>query len=118
MIQRNIASLLRHITNPLDTLQPEPKPVFKGYTLIYDDLDIDYTKTSLERLYALYTAISYIVSACMSGAIVECGVWRSASSMLSALRLRALGETTRILYLNKGLGPQQQWNVGLRISSR
>lgn len=109
MIQRIIASRLRHISNRLDPLPPKPTPVFKSSLLTFDDLDAefkeyydlvsDFTKTSTERLYALYTAINYIVSAGISGSIVECGVWRGGSSMLSALRLKALGDTVRMLYL-------------------
>jgi hypothetical protein len=109
MIQRKVASLLRKISNRLDPLPPKPAQVFKSSLLTFDDLDadfkeyydlvIDFTKTSTERLYALHTAINYIVSSCISGSVVECGVWRGGSSMLSALRLKALGDATRMLYL-------------------
>ena len=55
--------------------------------------------TGVERLYALYMAINYIVAADIPGSIVECGVWRGGSSMMCALRLKALGVINRKLYL-------------------
>ncbi len=111
MIPQKVARLLRHIAYWLDpsrSLPAKPHPSFRSM-LIFDDLDpefkdyydkcIDFTMTTVERLYALYTAVNYIVSARIPGAFVECGVWRGGSSMMSALRLNALGETNRILYL-------------------
>lgn len=58
-----------------------------------------YTMTSPAKLYALYGAVRHLVGQRTPGAFVECGVWRGGSSMLMALVLRAMGETTRDLYL-------------------
>jgi O-methyltransferase len=58
-----------------------------------------YTCTSVERMYALYQATRYVVHARIPGAIVECGVWRGGSMMLSALTLRQLGATDRHIYM-------------------
>ena len=55
--------------------------------------------TSLERMYALYKATEYVVSADIPGDIVECGVWRGGSSMLSALVLKRLGDEQRSIHL-------------------
>ena len=49
------------------------------------------TMTSTERMHALYQAINYATDAGVRGAVVECGVWRGGSSMLSALALLARG---------------------------
>src|SRR5215467_7397433 len=57
-----------------------------------------YTMTSVERMYALYGAVQYIVEAHVSGAIVECGVWRGGSSMVAALALMRAGDR-RDIYL-------------------
>jgi O-methyltransferase len=59
----------------------------------------DYTMTSWERLYALYTAVLYIVANAISGDFVECGVWRGGSMRLVAMTLMANGVTDRTLYL-------------------
>ncbi len=56
-----------------------------------------YTMTSKERLFALYQAINYIKKNNIEGDVVECGVWRGGSSMMSALTL--LPDTERRLYL-------------------
>ena len=52
--------------------------------------------TSIERLYALYKAIEYVVRSDISGDFVECGVWRGGSVMMMALALNRLGATRRI----------------------
>jgi hypothetical protein len=56
----------------------------------------NYTMTSPERMYALYSAVRYITSSGVPGAIVECGVWRGGSCMLCALTLMKEGELREI----------------------
>lgn len=46
-----------------------------------------YTMTSVERLYALWNSVNYIAKKTISGDVVEVGVWRGGSMMLSALTL-------------------------------
>ena len=58
-----------------------------------------YTMTSIERMYALYNAVTYIVKNNIAGSFVECGVWRGGSSMMIALTLKELGVSNRALYL-------------------
>lgn len=43
-----------------------------------------YTMTSWERLYNLYSATRYIVKANIPGDFLECGVWRGGSMMMVA----------------------------------
>jgi O-methyltransferase len=57
------------------------------------------TMTSIERMYALYTATRYLVENEVPGDFVECGVWRGGSVMLIALTLLRLGSTDRALWL-------------------
>ncbi|MDI9859299.1 TylF/MycF/NovP-related O-methyltransferase [Flectobacillus roseus] len=58
-----------------------------------------YTMTSIERMYALYNAVKYIVKNNIAGSFVECGVWRGGSSMMIALTLKELGVSNRAIYL-------------------
>jgi len=58
-----------------------------------------FTMTTPPRIYALTRAVEYVVRRAMSGAIVECGVWRGGSMMAVALTLLRLGVTDRDLYL-------------------
>jgi hypothetical protein len=58
-----------------------------------------YTMTSIERLYALYKSVEYIVSANIPGDFVEAGVWRGGSCMLIAETLLALDESSRRIFL-------------------
>jgi len=58
-----------------------------------------YTMTSMERLYALYKGVEYIVAANVPGDFAEAGVWRGGSCMLIAETLLALGEHSRRIFL-------------------
>lgn len=56
-----------------------------------------FTMTSKARLFALNQAVKYIEQRNIAGDIVECGVWRGGSSMMSALSLGP--NTSRDIYL-------------------
>jgi hypothetical protein len=58
-----------------------------------------YTLTSVERVYALRQAVTYVSRHGVSGDIVECGVWRGGSMMAVAVTLLSLGDTSRTLWL-------------------
>jgi len=58
-----------------------------------------FTKTSKERIYAMYKGTEYIERANIPGAIVECGIWRGGSVMVSMLTLGILGKKDREFYL-------------------
>lgn len=62
------------------------------------------TMTSLERMYALWSATRYIVDNELPGDLVECGVWRGGSVMLMALTLLRQGDPSRDLWLYDTFG--------------
>lgn len=51
-----------------------------------------FTMTTMERLYAVYEAVGYIVRNRIPGDLVECGVWKGGSSMMAALALAQHGD--------------------------
>jgi hypothetical protein len=57
------------------------------------------TATGPGRMVGLMDGVKYVVANCIEGAFIECGVWRGGSSMLAALTLLELGDTTRDLFL-------------------
>ncbi len=57
-----------------------------------------YTMTSVERMYALYCSVDYILRNNITGAFVECGVWRGGSAMLIAKMLIKLNIAFFISY--------------------
>jgi O-methyltransferase len=75
----------------------------------YPDLDrefspiyrasVEYTASSVERMYALYQAIAYLTARAVPGDIVECGVWRGGNCILAARTLDMLGDTSRRIWL-------------------
>ncbi len=75
----------------------------------YPDLDsefsaiyrgsVEYTSSSVERMYALYQAILYLNARRVAGDIVECGVWRGGNCVLAARTLTLLGDTRRRIWL-------------------
>lgn len=46
-----------------------------------------FTMTSIERMYALHSALNYVISNGIKGDFVECGTWKGGSSMLMAKTL-------------------------------
>lgn len=83
-----------------------PAPVTHELPVDFDETDAElcrrvapFTMTTPPRIYALRRAVEYVVSRPVSGAIVECGVWRGGSVMAIALTLLRLGDTSRDIYL-------------------
>ena len=58
-----------------------------------------YTMTSVERMYALYCSVNYILLNDIPGVFVECGVWRGGSAMLIAKMLVNRNRLDRKIYL-------------------
>ncbi|MDC7228201.1 MAG: macrocin O-methyltransferase [Spirochaetales bacterium] len=58
-----------------------------------------FTMTSVERGYALYKAVEYIVRSRIPGDFVECGVWKGGSCMLMAMTLLQMGDAGRTIHL-------------------
>jgi hypothetical protein len=75
-----------------------PSDMEKDFVEIYEKCK-EYTLTSLQRLYCLYNATLFISKHHIPGDIVECGVWKGGSMMLSALTLLKLKDTERKIYL-------------------
>lgn len=59
----------------------------------------EFTLVGIERSYALYKAVQYIVENKIAGDFVECGVWRGGSCMLIAYTLKSYGITNRNIWL-------------------
>lgn len=96
----NIKKLLEIIGNKLldiaseelpSDMDPEFEPIFYKCK--------DYTMTSKERMYALYNAIKYVSEYNIEGDIVECGVWKGGSSMISALTLNRMEKSEKKIYM-------------------
>lgn len=58
-----------------------------------------YTMTSSLRVWALCSAVKYIISKGIDGDFVECGVWRGGSAMAIARQLLALNVKERHIWL-------------------
>ena len=96
MIRDQARKLLNRIGYDVSPLIP---PDMDGRFLTQYRQCKKYTVTSVERMFALYQAVRYLVSCKISGDIVECGVWKGGSSMLCALTLKTLRDTQRNIYL-------------------
>jgi hypothetical protein len=85
--------------------KPKPKPP-PALPADYDDAmrEIwprvkDRTMTGHEKVFLLTQAVQYLERYRISGAVVECGVWRGGSMLAVAEMLLRLGSTGRDLYL-------------------
>ena len=58
-----------------------------------------YTMTSPVRVNALINAVRYVAANNITGAMVECGVWKGGSAMAMMLTLKKLGDESRDFYL-------------------
>lgn len=79
-----------------------------------------YSMTSVDRFYALYNAVNYIIDNDIKGDFVECGVWRGGSSMIIALILKKRGDHTRKIYMYdtfEGMSEPTNYDVDLDGSS-
>lgn len=70
----------------------------KDFTDIYH-LCKPYTVTSMERMYALYRSVHYLIDNDIPGDLVECGVYKGGSSMLMAHILKGRKVNDRKIYL-------------------
>lgn len=97
----NIKSLIKNTLNKfnINIMYKTPyNKIDKTFYNLYQKCK-DYTMTSEERMYSLYNAVKYVVKAGIKGSIVECGVWKGGSMMISALTLMKMNDKKRRLYL-------------------
>ncbi len=60
---------------------------------------LPHTMTSVDSLYYTYRAVRHVVLNSIPGDFVECGVWKGGNTMMVALTLMRLGDTSRKIYL-------------------
>lgn len=58
-----------------------------------------FSMTTPERVYAVISAVRYLVRNRIQGDLVECGVWRGGSMMAAAKALLECGDTARTIHL-------------------
>jgi O-methyltransferase len=93
MVARNVMGRMGFDISRQDSAFLEPE-----FTT-YHQRCAPFTMVSRERLYAHFLAVRYVVENGIDGDIVECGVWRGGTSMLGALTLLGMNETSRRLWL-------------------
>ncbi len=94
------------VDNTNAELSKQPQKIEDEYPADFSPAEIeaiklvkDFTMTSAERLVSLFRAIDYIEQNNIEGDIVECGVWKGGSMMLTAHQLQSHGNTQRSLFL-------------------
>lgn len=70
----------------------------KAFMQVYEKVK-PFTMVEVERCYALYQSVQYIIKSNIAGDIVECGVWKGGSAMLMAYTLQQAGITNRKIFL-------------------
>jgi hypothetical protein len=93
LVKRSIRVLL----NRSEELRLPPEATDKEYEIV--ERCKPFTMSSNARLWATISASKYIIKNSIEGAFVECGVWRSGSSMAMALSLLDLNTENRNLFL-------------------
>ena len=95
----NVVSALPATAVQSPVVKPNPCPDVDAAFLAMFERCKPLTMTSVERMYALHQATQYLTAARIEGAFVECGVWRGGSSMMAALTLLQLTDTSREFFL-------------------
>ncbi|MBE3092280.1 MAG: class I SAM-dependent methyltransferase [Actinobacteria bacterium] len=75
-----------------------PKDMDENFEEIYHKCK-EFTSTSIEKMFALYKAVEYIVNSGIKGDFVECGVWQGGSQMIVAYTLLKMDVSDRKIYL-------------------
>jgi len=84
----------RRIINNLKVVDP----LIKTNTEFLEIYEVckPFTMTSIERMFALYLSIKYVLKSNIQGDFVECGVWKGGSAMIMALTLQKSGAHKKI----------------------
>ncbi len=100
MIQRTLKRVAKRLGYDVSRSRGDalPRDMGEEFAALYHRYR-DYSKTSVERMYALYEATRYVIRTGVPGDIVECGVWRGGSSMLAAGTILAQGSERRRLWM-------------------
>ena len=88
MIKKIIKKLLYKVGYNISKIKENIYPIDYNQDFIDEYKSVEpYTMTSIDRIYALKTAIEYTINNNIDGAYVECGVWKGGSCMLIAKTL-------------------------------
>lgn len=89
---------LRITTRNSPLFEEVPRNLDREFLPIYEACR-PFTMTSPDCLYAVYSAVKYVVANQIAGDVVECGVFKGGSIMTAAHALNHFGDRTRRLYL-------------------
>jgi O-methyltransferase len=78
---------------------PDCPPDFTAIDIEIYNAVTPYTMTTPERVFSLVNAIQYLEKNQITGAMVECGVWKGGNSMVMAMTLLSCDSKNRNLYL-------------------
>lgn len=98
MIKKLVSKTLKGFGYSLERISPVDISRESEFLDIYA-LCKPFTMTSIERMFALYTAVRYVVDSKTPGNFVECGVWKGGSSMMIAKVLANSNITDRKIYM-------------------
>jgi hypothetical protein len=101
LVKRRLRAALRRHGD--DELVPEPGPdayadLDEPANRLWEDVR-PFTMTSRERVFALRSAVEYVVRCGIPGDFVECGVWKGGSARAMARTLLERGVSDRDLYM-------------------
>ena len=99
-MKRIIKYILRIFGLKINRIRKDVYPIDIDKNFIEEYKMIEaYTATSIERVYALKSAITYIIKNKIKGDFVECGVWKGGSCMLMAQTLVNEEEKERKIWM-------------------
>ncbi len=101
IVKRSIKSIIRSAGYRLTRYQPDRVlanefPEMEAWEKVAIETTRPYTLTSIERQWALISALKYVHKKSIPGDIVECGVWKGGNLILAGLVGQKLGSRWKI----------------------
>ncbi len=99
-MKKTIKRMFNKLGYNISKIKKNPYPIDYNDEFIKEYQKIKpYTMTSIERVFALKSAVKYTVDNNIEGSYVECGVWKGGSCMMIAATLIQLEQSDKEIWL-------------------
>ena len=99
-MKKIIKSLLQKSGYKISRINKDVYPIDYNRDFIEEYQSLEpYTMTSMERIFALKSAVQYTIKNNLNGSYVECGVWKGGSCMMIAKTLMEMNQLNKEIWL-------------------
>ena len=99
-MKKIIKNLLQKTGYKISRINKDVYPIDYSKDFIEEYQSVEpYTMTSIERIFALKSAVKYTIKNNLNGSYVECGVWKGGSCMMIAKTLIKMNQLNKEIWL-------------------